>query len=282
MRGNLHLPSVAALLIAATLPALLPAQTAPAPATVPAAGQPTVIAPIRGVAPPPAPTPAPGGMSLGSSRPPPRLLRLNLPDPALLDGSKLEADKYPEYGMIGEFELPGDEITEPAQNQRVGAQDPKLTEPAAGGTLARIDPNQKGGGGQSKSEQAGAGGQSESEKPGGGGDNPAAAGAKAGSQTPSGNDPNAKAEGIQVGELKIDESVAAAKPIEVTGVPIAIGVGDSAMAIKPVAAAAGVTGTESAGTTQQAGQNTGGNSGNTGGGGNNRGAERGKTMPSGL
>jgi hypothetical protein len=277
MRGLRSISSAAGLFVAAALPAPLPAQSGPA------AGSPTpALAPIVGVAPPPTPPAPSGGMSLGSSRPPPRLLRLNLPDPALLDGSKLEADKYPDYGMIGEFELPGNEITEPGQNQRVGAPDPKLAEPVAGGGAARMDPNQKSGGGQSNSEQAGAGGQSESDKPGGGGNNPAAANAKAGGQTPAGNDPNAKAEGIQVGELKVDESVAAAKPIEVTGVPIAIGVGDSAMAIKPVAAAAGLTGTESAGNTQQAGKETGGNSGSTGGGGANRGAERGKTMPSGL
>ena len=53
-----------------------------------------------------------------SSRLPTRTLRMILPDPALLDGSKLAPDKYPEYGMIGEFEMPGDEITEPGQNQR--------------------------------------------------------------------------------------------------------------------------------------------------------------------
>src|SRR3954468_8484745 len=40
-----------------------------------------------------------------------------LPDPALLDGSALEAEKRPEYGMLGEFEMPGDEK---AKSERVG------------------------------------------------------------------------------------------------------------------------------------------------------------------
>src|SRR5688500_8073180 len=32
-----------------------------------------------------------------------------LPDPALLDGSTLPVEKRPEHGMVGDFELPGDE-----------------------------------------------------------------------------------------------------------------------------------------------------------------------------
>ena len=62
----------------------------------------------------------PGGISTSSSRLPSRPLRQILPDPALLDGSKLAPDKYPEYGMIGDVEMPGDDVTDPAQNQQIG------------------------------------------------------------------------------------------------------------------------------------------------------------------
>ncbi|OHE89350.1 MAG: hypothetical protein A3G75_06715 [Verrucomicrobia bacterium RIFCSPLOWO2_12_FULL_64_8] len=42
-----------------------------------------------------------------------------LPDPDLFDGSKHPPEKQPEYGMLGEFELPGDE----QQSDRVGGSD---------------------------------------------------------------------------------------------------------------------------------------------------------------
>jgi hypothetical protein len=44
-----------------------------------------------------------------------------LPDPALLDGSGNPAEKRPEHGMIGDFELPGDEN---AKSGRVGGGQP--------------------------------------------------------------------------------------------------------------------------------------------------------------
>lgn len=246
----------------------------------------------------PTPTPVSGGLITTSSRLPARTLRMLLPDPALLDGAKLAPDKYPEYGMIGDFELPGDDVTDPAQNQRVGVSNPNQTEPTAGGS-AKMDPNQKGGGGasQAKADQAGGGGasqdksgasggaeQAKSDKSGNGssgnsGGSNAAGGTKAGGKSPGRNDPNAKAEGIQVGELRGSED---SPQIDVTGVPIEIGVGDSAMAIKPVAAATGVTGKESAGNTQQSSKAAGPAQGGAGGSSGNRGAERGKTMPSGL
>ena len=49
-----------------------------------------------------APAARPSGTKAGASRGP-------LPDPALLDGSTQAAEKKSEYGMIGDFELPGDE-----------------------------------------------------------------------------------------------------------------------------------------------------------------------------
>ena len=41
-----------------------------------------------------------------------------LPDPILLDGSNQPAEKKSEYGMIGDFELPGDENA--SRNGKVG------------------------------------------------------------------------------------------------------------------------------------------------------------------
>ena len=118
----------------------------------------------------------------------------------------------------------------------------------------------------------------------GGGSN--TANTKAGGRSPGRNDPNAKAEGIQVGELKVDESAANAPQIDVTGAPMEIGIGDSVMAIKPVAApvAAAATGTQNAGTTQQSSKAAGPGGAQSGGGGSsgNRGSEKGKTMQSGL
>jgi hypothetical protein len=51
-----------------------------------------------------------------------------LPDPLLLDGSKEAAEKIPEHGMLGEFELPG---SENAKSDKVGGAQPE--EQAAGG-----------------------------------------------------------------------------------------------------------------------------------------------------
>src|SRR5581483_2066106 len=42
-----------------------------------------------------------------------------LPDPVLLDGSAQPAEKKPEHGMLGEFELPGDDN---ATGGKVGGQ----------------------------------------------------------------------------------------------------------------------------------------------------------------
>ena len=46
----------------------------------------------------------------------PRMGRKTLPDPSLFDGSQNPAEKQPEFGMLGEFELPGSE----EQSDRVG------------------------------------------------------------------------------------------------------------------------------------------------------------------
>jgi hypothetical protein len=55
-----------------------------------------------------------------------------LPDPLLLDGSKEAAEKIPEHGMLGEFELPG---SENAKSDKVGGAQPE--EQAAGAEPSR-------------------------------------------------------------------------------------------------------------------------------------------------
>src|SRR5688572_1242664 len=59
----------------------------------------------------PTQTQRPAATKSGSARGP-------LPDPVLLDGSTHAAEKKSEYGMIGDFELPGDENA--PKNGRVG------------------------------------------------------------------------------------------------------------------------------------------------------------------
>ena len=58
-----------------------------------------------------------------------------LPDPALLDGSAQAPEKRPEFGMLGEFDIAGDEnatsdrvgnLSEQASAQGGGAQGPQL------------------------------------------------------------------------------------------------------------------------------------------------------------
>jgi hypothetical protein len=290
MRPTRVLCPLAGLLVAAVAVSPLLAQLAS-----PGGSSVSTVTPSRPAATtPPAAT---GGISTTSSRPAARSsLSTILPDPKLLDGSKLAPEKYPDYGMIGDFELPGDDITDPAQNQRVGASNSNRTEPAAGGN-AKLDPIQKSAGGgssQDKSAQAGGSGGDGAPQDGasGGGSQAKAdkaggntAGTKAGGRSPGRNDPNAKAEGIQVGELVIDDSVAKAPQIDATGAPTEIGLGDSAMAIKPVAnAPAAATATQNAGNTQQSSKAAGPGGTQSGGGGSsgNRGTEKGKTMQSGL
>src|SRR5205814_10734655 len=96
-----------------------------------------------------------------------------LPDPALLDGSTQPAEKKPEQGMLGEFELPGDDNV---RNGKVGGQQqPPGQQGAAGGQQMPMGglPSMGGGGGpqdpNQKQQQAGgqqspAGGQQSSDK----------------------------------------------------------------------------------------------------------------------
>lgn len=198
-----------------------------------------------------------------------------LPDPALLDGSTQLPEKKSEYGMLGEFELPGDENSK--SDNVVGRQPP---------------PGMPSGGGQAESKGAqgpqgamaqgggAAGGQPQAgqEPPKGG-----ASGGPGGGQ----NDPNAKAEGIQVAELQTDESAGPAgqggEPDPNTQKPRPVAIGDSTRQIKPAANAPGVVGAQvPAGNTQQMEKATGGAAKGTSGNNGNKGVEKGRVMPAGL
>lgn len=204
------------------------------------------------------------------------------PDPTLLDGSVHPAEKRNEFGMIGDFELPGNET----RSDRVAGL-PGV--PAAGNG----DPTKLGGGGLplpiglpqasaslpmplptgqpgaiTPAAAPGAGGE---EKPGQpGGDKPVAPGAGGGEPI-----------GMQVSELGgtgggPDQAQLGQRPR-----PVAIG--DRAMQIPlPTGAIAGANAQQPAGATQHHEKPTGTGGKPPVGDNRNRGAERGRVMPAGL
>jgi hypothetical protein len=114
-----------------------------------------------------------------------------LPDPSLFDGSAFPAEKRPDRGMLGQFEMEGKENAQ--DQQKVGGSSNPGSEqqgmPTPGGSGgAKEDAKQP------AAAQAAAGGDKQESGEGGGGDKPLDK-----------NDPNAKAEGIKAGELRIGE-----------------------------------------------------------------------------
>lgn len=202
-----------------------------------------------------------------------------LPDPALLDGSTQSAEKKSEYGMIGDFELPGDEnvkngkvggLQNPGQQGQNGASGMPMGLPQGGGAA-----------GQQQSAQqmpnSGGGGQQGEQQPGGP-QNPNAAG----NPVAGAGDPNAKPEGIQVAQLGGESS--GQQPAGGGEKPPPVAIGDSAMQIQTTANAPGVVGSQQlpATNTQQHEKGTGtGGKGPTGAPGPNR-VEKGRTIPAGL
>jgi hypothetical protein len=200
-----------------------------------------------------------------------------LPDPALLDGAAQQADKQSENGMLGEFELPGDENV---RNGQVGG--PQNASPQA---AQDASVPQNGGSPQGTAQAASAGGAAGGPEVPPGANGAAAGGGsadqKAGS-IPGGGDPNAAAQGIQVAELQGEPQGGGGGPGDMPQKPPPVAIGDSAMQIQGVQNAPSVVGGQVAGQTQQMEKAVGGSgkgaSGNTG----NRGAEKGRVMPSGL
>lgn len=159
----------------------------------------------------PAPRPSANASRTGPSREAGRTGSA-LPDPDLFDGSKFEAEKRPETGMIGEFEMPGSAD----DNSKVGGNPGE-----AGGNQAPPKPGAAGAAGAAGTAGAAgaAGGGATPPTPGseqaGGGagvENSGAAGAVGGAldqSKPMGSsgssgagDPNAKAEGVQADRLE--------------------------------------------------------------------------------
>ncbi|MEX2043746.1 MAG: hypothetical protein WD941_00235 [Opitutus sp.] len=194
-----------------------------------------------------------------------------LPDPALLDGAKHPPEKRPEQGMLGEFEMPGDENArtgraggQPQQQQSQGGEQQQQDKQGGGGQTAQAGQQQQqsGGGGTEADQQDGA---QASGQPGGGE-----------------GDPNAKAEGIQVAQL---QGEGGGEPGDMTSGarPSPVSIGDAAMQIKTMPNSPSIVGaTQSSGQTQQHEKTTGTGGAPPTGNNANRGAEKGRTMPAGL
>jgi hypothetical protein len=207
---------------------------------------------------------------------PPTGGRAVLPDPVLLDGSTHAAEKKSEYGMIGDFELPGDENN---RNGKVGGSQ-------GGGQEEANDSakNQAGGGGGAQKEGAekpgGGKAGSQTAQAGGAGDDPKAANKQGGGA----GEPNAQPQGMKVAELGGDPSGAMPdQPDSKKPTPVAIG--DKAMRIpQQTQSTAGVVGAQQpAGPNTQVYEKATGTGGKapTGQQGPNR-VEKGRTIPSGL
>jgi len=206
-----------------------------------------------------------------------------LPDPVLLDGSTQPAEKKSETGMLGDFELPGDEN---ARNNRVGGQQQQMPG-QQGGQQGMQGLPQMGGGGAQGQPQQGQQPPPGAQAAGGGGPPPdGKEQQQQGGGAPGGpNDPNAKAEGQQVaGGLEADPNGAGGEGgAEAGQKPQQVAIGDRAMQIKGVNNAAGVVGAQvPAGQTQQMEKNVGGGKGSSSVSGGRNSAEKGRAMPSGL
>ncbi|MBM3853289.1 MAG: hypothetical protein FJ399_09045 [Verrucomicrobia bacterium] len=240
-----------------------------------------------------------GAARVGSAKGP-------LPDPALLDGSTQAAEKKSEYGMIGDFELPGDENV---RDGKVGGQqNPNAAAggPQAGNQAMNLPQGGGGGGGPQAPQQGGQQGPQggaqgqQGGAPGGeqipqGSGQPGGAGQAGGPQNPaamgnpvSGGDPGAQPQGIQVAELGGGASgqqgmAGVGGP---SGRPPPVAIGDKAMRIEQGGASAqGAVGSQKQiadGHIQQHEKGTGtGGKGPTGVQGPGR-VEKGRVVPAGL
>lgn len=210
-----------------------------------------------------------------------------LPDPVLLDGSTLPAENRPEQGMVGDFELPGDQN---ARNSKVGGpQGPQGSPQASAGDQQTPQGTMDGGASSEQSQQAQGSGPQGAQTSAGGAQaaSRGAQGTPGGPTGPAGgpSDPNASADGMQVSQLEGDPSAggdgqpmsaAASKPQPVT-------IGDKAMQIKSAPNAQSAVGaTAPAGATQQMESKMGGGRGSSSVSGGRNAAEKGRAMPAGL
>lgn len=183
-----------------------------------------------------------------------------LPDPTLLDGSKFPAEKRPETGMLGEFEMAG---TENAQSEKVGGQ---------GSAEQNQTGEQNQAGAMAGGSAGGAAGQQQ-QGPGGGGEKPIEQ-----------NDPNAKAEGAQAAGMQGNPEAGQAGQPGNSNRPQQVAIGDNAMQIKPQASNPTVVGAQQPvgkEVPQQYDKNTPSGGKQTPSRGN-QGVEKGKVMPAGI
>ena len=196
-----------------------------------------------------------------------------LPDPALLDGSKAAAEKKGGFGMIGDFELPGEEDGRKEKAGGAGSAAPDAQQGESSGS----GPSGAGG----ETGQAGARGQG---KTGAAGQGAAPEGKEGPGGSPVAGDPNAKAEGMKVAQLGGDASGAAGSESG-SQKPPQVAIGDAAMRIpQNQQAMSGVVGAQQAANqnTQVYEKGTGtGGKGPTGKQGANR-TEKGRSIPAGL
>jgi len=230
-----------------------------------------------------------------------------LPDPALLDGSTLQAEKRPEHGMIGDFELPGDD------NSRSGKVGGPQGQPGGQGGQGGQQPQQPpgvsvslpnplglpmpGGGASTQTESAGLPSLPDPTKQGGaagaqdsaGAIPPAGgAGAQGAQQSQSAGGaaggPAGSPDGMQVGGLQGEASAGGENSGGATAKPSPVSIGDSAMRIEPSAnpAASGGQNQQIAGQTQQHEKGTGSGGKGSGGASSGNRAEKGRVIPAGL
>lgn len=233
-----------------------------------------------------------------------------LPDPVLLDGSNQPAEKKSDYGMLGEFEIPGSD--EKGDKTAAADQaDQKQQQQGAGGSKQQDNKSQKGGGSQSKSAQQSQGGGGASDKAddsqsgGGAGEESADAAqsgggsssSKSGAKSSRGggsaksiaqNDPNASAQGAESSGLSSpDGGEAAAQGDAAPSKPGEMKIGDATMQIKTqtTGTAPNVVGLQQPvgkDVPQQYDARTPGGGRQSGNSNGNKGVEKGQTMPTGL
>jgi hypothetical protein len=212
-----------------------------------------------------------------------------LPDPALLDGSTLEAEKRPEHGMLGEFEMPGDEN---AKSDRVGKSSEQPPPQGGGGGGQKSQDAAKsggapsgGGGAASQSQQSsegsqGGGGSAGAENQAQSAQNAGGAGGKSDSQ----GGPSGSADGTQVASISGAAGQAGSAP---STKPQQVSLGDSAMQIKQQGGAApNVVGAQQLpqgkDVPQQYDGKTPSGGKQSGAGRGNQGVEKGRVMPAGI
>lgn len=206
---------------------------------------------------------------LGSAASRAGVARGPLPDPSIFDGTNQEAEKRPEHGMLGEFEMGGNTESKSDrvggmqeqtpgqkssnQQQPSGGQNAQNQQQGGGGSQADSKQNQQnqGGGGSQgdPSQQGGGGGQQQGGQQGGGGQNgqiptpngggaqgtAGASGSQAGAAGTSstGGAAGAQADGIQSSGLSgPSDGSAASQSSAAPSKPGEMKIGDAALQIK--------------------------------------------------